>query len=345
MAELAGALEAGATLDVGVNDLDPIRQRRGVERRGGAIDAHQRPVEGGSDVHQAGVVGDDPAGQRHQIDRLVQAGLARQHVAVGAGQQVDPIPDGVGHRHILVGAEDPHLPPLVQILLGHHGVVSLRPALGRAKLGTGAEHQHRAGAIQPQSLQRLALVDQIDVQRGVGNGRNIGPALHLLLGISERQIALHHQREGGLVAAHIVEQAEAVLPFPAGTHRNAGKPGDQRRFHGVGLDDGLIVLLGRQLLAEAAARHQLEVTVAEGHGDRLVHLRHPLQQGAAPGGGHHVQFALGMVGLDRLVETLGHHHVADPGGADHQYFHYALLSGLARRLIITGRDYAPRMSG
>ena len=40
---------------------------------------------------------------------------------------------------------------------------------------------------------------------------------------------------------------------------------------------------GNYVLAEATARHQLEVTVAKGHGDRLVHLRHPLQQLAGGG--------------------------------------------------------------
>ena len=31
VAELAGALEAGAAFDVGVDDLDPVRQRWGIE--------------------------------------------------------------------------------------------------------------------------------------------------------------------------------------------------------------------------------------------------------------------------------------------------------------------------
>src|SRR5690606_7697066 len=46
VAELASALETGAALYVGVHYLDPVRQRRRVERRGRAIDADQRPVEG-----------------------------------------------------------------------------------------------------------------------------------------------------------------------------------------------------------------------------------------------------------------------------------------------------------
>ncbi|MNG83329.1 hypothetical protein D3C79_420500 [compost metagenome] len=278
-------------------------------------------------MHQAGVVGDDPTGQRHQIDRLVQAGLARQHVAVGARQGVDPVPYGVGHLHILAGAEDPHLPAFIQMLLGHHGVVPLGPALGRAELGPRAEHQHRAGAIQAEPLQGLVLIDEIHVQGRMGNGRDVAPALHLCLGVGQRQIGFHHQRKGGLVAAHVVEQTEAVLTFPAGAHRNAGKPGDQRRLHGVGLDDGLIVLLGGQLLAEPAAGPQLEVAVAERHGDGLVHLGHPLQQGHAPGRRHHMQLAARVVGLECLVEALGHHHVADPGGADHQYLHRASSLG------------------
>ncbi len=327
MAELAGALEAGAAFDVGVHYLHPVRQGRRVERRGGAVDADQRPVEGGGDVHQARIVGNDPTGQGHQIDRLVQAGLARQHVAVGSRQGIDPVPYGVGHLHILAGAEDPHLPAFIQMLLGHHGVVPLGPALGRAELGPRAEYQHRAGAIQAEPLQGLALVDEIHVQRRMGNGRNVAPALHLCLGVRQRQIGFHHQREGLLVAAHVVEQAEAVLPLPASTHRDPGEPGDERRLHGVGLDDGLIVLLCRQLLAEPTAGPQLEVTVAKRHGDGLVHLGHPLQQGHAPGRRHHMQLAVRVIRLYRLVEALGHHHVADPGGADHQYLHRASSLG------------------
>ncbi len=327
MAELAGALEAGAAFDVGVDDLDPVRQRWGIEGRGGAVDADQRPVEGGRHVHQARVVGDDPTGQGHQIDRLVQAGLARQHVAVGARQGVDPIADGVGHVHVLARAEDPHLPPLVEVLLRHHGVVPFRPTFGRAELGPRTEHQHRAGTIQAEPLQRLALVDEIHVQGGMGNSGNIVPTLHLPLGIGQSHIAFHHQRKGLLVAAHVVEQTEAVLPLPAGAHRDPGKPGDEGRLHGVGLDDGLIVLLGGQLLAKAAACPQLEVTVAKRHGDGLVHLGHALQQRNAPGRRHHMELAARVVALERLVEALGHHHVADPGGADHQYLHRASSLG------------------
>ena len=47
----------------------------------------------------------------------------------------------------------------------------------------------------------------------MGNSGNVVPALHLPLWVGQSHIAFHHQREGLLVAAHVVEQTEAVLPF------------------------------------------------------------------------------------------------------------------------------------
>lgn len=40
---------------------------------------------------------------------------------------------------------------------------------------------------------------------------------------------------------------------------------------------------------------------------------------------HHVDYRLGIARLERAIETLRHHHVANPRRADHQYFHAELL--------------------
>src|SRR5690606_23663669 len=54
----AGALEAGAAVQAQAHDLHQVGERRGELRRGGAVYRHQRAVERGGHVHQAGIVAD-----------------------------------------------------------------------------------------------------------------------------------------------------------------------------------------------------------------------------------------------------------------------------------------------
>ena len=140
--------------------------------------------------------------------------------------------------------------------------------------------------------------------------------------------ALHRLVEHGLVEpASLVEQAIALLAGKADTLRNARQAGHQRRLPGTRQHDGAIEAAA-QRAGHIAACFPAKLAVAHVQSDRLVHLRHALEHRQRPAGRHHAEAAARMARLEGHEQALGHHHVADPGGADHQD---PLAAGLSRR--------------
>src|SRR5690606_19378110 len=85
------------------------------------------------------------------------AGLLTQ-----AGDQ--PLADLLPARMIALRAEQPDLPALTDLMVGHRRVMLGRPALGLAKLGTGTERQYRPIQLQAEARQRRFPAGRVDLQ-------------------------------------------------------------------------------------------------------------------------------------------------------------------------------------
>ena len=72
MAERAHPLEARRAFEAQVAHRDAVGERRRVVRRRGAVHGDERAVEGRSDVHQPGVVGDGCGAQSQQVDGIAE---------------------------------------------------------------------------------------------------------------------------------------------------------------------------------------------------------------------------------------------------------------------------------
>ncbi len=94
---------------------------------------------------------------------------------------------------------------------------------------------------------------------------------------------------------------------------------------------GPIGIMAAAVCKHVGARHVVITDVNEyrlelarkmgGHRQRLIDFRHARQQRAAPGRRHHIDLRRRVFGLQGAIETLRHHHVANPRRADNQYFH------------------------
>jgi hypothetical protein len=87
-------LKQGLHVEAEADQARPWRQRRRVGGAGGAVQRHQRPVERGGDVHQAGVVAHHQPRAGEQVDGLAEVGASAQVAAGAAGQPFDLGADG-----------------------------------------------------------------------------------------------------------------------------------------------------------------------------------------------------------------------------------------------------------
>lgn len=317
MAEATGALEARAALETEADDLHPVRQRRGELRRGGAIDAHQRAIQRGRHVHQAGIVGHHRASAGHQVDGLGQRSLPGKIEGLLAQPRNQALANLLSTGMVVLRAEQPDLPAGTDLRLGDRGVVFRRPALGLAELGAGTERQHRAVQAQGELVERRLAAAVVDPQARLRIGLR---QLHARLE-GQGHEAFDHQRIALLVElADVIEQPVAHLAAPAGALRYSGEPGHQRRLQRVGQQDRLLVLTA-QAASDPAPCGDVHHPVAEREAQGLAHLGHALEDRSAPLGRQHVDHALGMPLAQTLEQGLRHHHVPHPGGTYDQNSH------------------------
>ena len=269
MAQRTAALEAGRTLYGQVVDLGIVAQRRRVGRRGGAVDRLHPGAHRRRHVHQAGVVGHHLLAIRQQVHGIGQACLAAQVVDAGK-----PRGDGVARLGILGASQHPHLEAIGHQGRGQGVEMCQRPLLGRAVLGPGHHADGRARG-EPQPLAQRRLVAGIHLEPGLGN-REV-PRGRLIGGQAQGDETLHRLVQHALVeAAPLVEQRIALFAVEADPVRDSRQERHQRRLPGARQDDGAVEAAA-QRAGHGAPRRPAELAVLDVQGDRLIHLRHALE--------------------------------------------------------------------
>ncbi len=186
------------------------RARR-AEDRGG------RAVERGGDVHESRVVGDDARGERHEVDRLVERGAARE---VHAGPTAR-LPDLRGDGRVFRGAEEPYLEsPRSASVARKRREVLRRPALGGTVFGTRREYRDRLVERQPECGERRGALRRVRPPAAA----RAAAAQRLARGLRERRVALGDAAAAPASSRRraVVEQPAAHLAAIAGAH--AGCP-------------------------------------------------------------------------------------------------------------------------
>ncbi|MNS82085.1 hypothetical protein D3C72_1158200 [compost metagenome] len=194
-------------------------------RVAGAEDGHLGAVQRGGHVHQAGVVADGRLGQREQVHRVVERGLAAQ-----VAHERRSGDDLRRNLRILGRTErdDLRVRERAAQHLRQFGEVGGGPALGRAELRARAERNHPGLRRDAEALGRGGHALGLHAQLRVGNVLGQAPA-----GLEGQPcVVLHHRR--ALVARRVgvahVEHAEARLAAIADAQRNARQERNQRRF-------------------------------------------------------------------------------------------------------------------
>jgi len=116
--------------------------------------------------------------------------------------------------------------------------------------------------------------------------------------------------------AGVVKQQSAHLAPEPGAHGYAGEEWDERTLEGTGHDNGAGVALGTKVAAEPAARPERELAVARRQRDAPADLGHASGERHGPGRADDINDDAGIALAQQPEQRLGHHHVADPGGAD-----------------------------
>ena len=237
----------------------------GVKRGlGRAEERGHRPVERRGDVHEPRIVGDHlGCASDEQVDRLVERGAPGE---VDAGATACPLDPAVTSR--VLAPSRTARPGCRARRACRASAAKCRsgPALRRDRIPRRARRPRRA-------VERRGRISRAwpRAPRGVDREPRVrqGRAQRLARRLRQRGVALDDQGQRRLVErAQVVQQPVAHLAAIAGAHRNARVPRNQRRLEAVGQHDRAVV--GGQRLREPPALAQLELAVAEGHGERVA---------------------------------------------------------------------------
>ena len=301
MAEAAGAVEARHAVELELflepEDARALVEGRRVQGAGRAEDGDLGQVEGGGDVHQAGVVARQAARCGDQRDRVEQRRAAGEDPAGIAGLRRD-----LGAQLGFAGRAEERDRRAVGIVerARERRVVRRRPALGRAVFGA-----RREGPVAP-SLQ--AVPRRRVVEHGRLEAKTRSP-LVVEGGAGERAVERDHRRASGGRGQSPAEQRRSAFGRVADARRNAREPRHERRLERVRQHVGDVEAVA-PLRGDAASRRPVEAAMRERQLDDLGHLRHRAEDRRDPGQRRHRQpvAALGQ----RREQRLGHHRIADP---------------------------------
>ncbi len=122
----------------------------------------------------------------------------------------------------------------------------------------------------------------------------------------------------GIDGAHIVDQAVTHLSKYPGALWDTGQPGHQCGLGAALQHDRLIIAACLDAGGLGAALAPGEFAVTKHAFDYAVHFGHARSQACRHRRGQYIDHGLGPTGTQVDEQTLGHHHVADPGRGDDQ---------------------------